>query len=156
MKTLYLYLFILFLLAVAFFIGRPGFREVRLGWESKSWETTVGRVEKAEISSKEDADSEIIYSFNLLFSYEVEGQPYQNTRVRPRAIRKQNMHFMSDWLEKYPEGSEVEVFYNPENHAESMLEPGIVAGSWVSMGFGCVVGLFAVILIFYDVKERFF
>jgi len=56
------------------------------------------------------------------YSYQVGGQSYKNNKLYAgHAFGGDNKQVVEKFLEQYPEGSSVEVFYNPHNPAESAL-----------------------------------
>jgi hypothetical protein len=56
------------------------------------------------------------------YSYQVGGQSYENDRLYAGpAVRGDAKPVMNKFLEQYPVGRQVEVFYNPQNPAESAL-----------------------------------
>ncbi len=56
----------------------------------------------------------------IRYTYTVNGQTYENERVHA----KLSAESCETVLSKYPKGKSVDVYYNPETPAKSLLEPG--------------------------------
>lgn len=106
-----------------------GSAEWRHARASASWPTTSGIVEKSfsTIDRHQGRHIEIVYS------YEVQASPFQSRRV---AFGSYNPATGLRWLRDYPVGASVTVHYDPRNPSNSVLEPALVAGSWVMPSFG--------------------
>ncbi len=106
------------------------------GWASKGWPTAKGRVTKTQIAEIHGRGSSW-YSAGLQYSYDVNGQSYTAKRQSfagatgapwrsaPRAV-----------LDRYPQGAECKVYYDPARPSRACLEPGI---RW-NLCFDVVVG----------------
>lgn len=86
--------------------------------QSLQWQKTNGIVVKG-------LNSSISGAFEFLYSYQIKGiihlgkKPFFANSFKNLKGKK-----MWNLIEKYPEGKEVNVFYNPSNPNESTLEPG--------------------------------
>lgn len=138
---------------IAFGIGGVGifliilyFRNKQKAKASETWPRTKGRINFTDVrvDEYEDEDSsKIRYIPVVRYEYHVGGENYESKRIsfgsEPSfVIRKKALQF----LEVYPEGQEVDVFYNPEKPKEAVLVQKIR-----SMTAALIVGIVLVVLM---------
>lgn len=76
----------------------------------------------------------------VTYSYAVNGQAFQSSRVRFNPVKSKKV------LAQYPRGNQVQVFFNPQQPAMSVLQQGgstmvgIIVGIAVIVG-SCVIGI---------------
>lgn len=96
-------------------------------YTSTGWPTTNGRITESKVGwtmvGARGTSRPVAYH-HLRYDYEVGGQPYRGTRAQ----------FFSDSgvdkdVARYPSGSEVTVYYSPDNPSKSVLIPGIYTTS---------------------------
>jgi hypothetical protein len=106
------------------------YRAVKSTQESKasqSWPSTVGHVVEARVrestSTDSDGDSQTRYSPYVKYEYDVAGRSYLGERLvfgpiatSPRPNKIQAV------LGRYPPGTQVTVYYDPENPKDAVLE----------------------------------
>lgn len=129
------------LAALCIGIGAVNLRDAR---RSEAWPRTSGEIVHAEVEEhvtvRRDKDGErtstdISYASNIAYTYRVAGREHQGQRVR------------WDWelertdaeatVARYPVGSGVTVYYDPDDPANAVLEPGGAAyGYQVLIGLG--------------------
>lgn len=86
--------------------------------QSLQWQKTKGMVVKS-------LDSSVSGAMEFLYSYEIKGVIHLGEKpFFANSFRRLKGKKMWDLIEKYPEGKEVSVFYNPSNPKISTLEPG--------------------------------
>jgi hypothetical protein len=109
---------------VFFYIALRGRRASSI---TKTWPTTSGRVLRSEVELRRSHSSEGGYSSSyypvVLYEYEVMGQRYQSTTLSPGL--EYGLGFqgrVQARVAKYPVGSTVLVYYNPQNPAQAVLE----------------------------------
>jgi len=66
-------------------------------------------------------------------------QPYRQLLKFPNDISPSE-EFTRSYIEKYPEGFLVQVFYDPQNPENVTLEPGPAEGDWLVLAIG--LGMF--------------
>jgi hypothetical protein len=101
----------------------------------EQWPRTTGKIEVFNPSSKEnDLLPEIV------FSYQVNEKAYRRQFEFPEGTHPLP-EFVTFYKNKYPVGSAVEVFYNPEQPEIATLEPG-TQGDWMilAMGIAMMIG----------------
>ena len=98
---------------------------------SLSWPETTGRVIKSTIdigydvmgSDDSQGESQPMYSAAVSYTYQVDDMLYTSDRI---SFGGKSSYSKPDKAEteiaKYPEGSRVSVFFNPQRHEEAVLE----------------------------------
>lgn len=101
------------------------------------WTRVTGRVLASSIeartSTNGDGHRSTSYYPNVLYEYAVNGQRYQNNRITfgmdvgygNRARVEQ------DVAQKYPVGGAIQVYYDPQDATQSVLELKLPASKWV-------------------------
>ena len=108
------------------------------GQGSKDWPTVTGTITISYIEKTRDSESDTTYSLYISYVYsidEVLGDAttlpyiYNNSDIGSWGASSEWGHsdpyMIGDYLEKFPLGAEVPVYYNPESHQVSVLEPGV-------------------------------
>jgi hypothetical protein len=130
---------VLVLLAVGYFLLRPGMEVIGLARESRSWPETDARVTyaKSEFSYGGDAGSSS-YEPVVKYRYTVDGVEHEGETVFFGTTRFQNRSGKAQSLEivsRYAGNPTVKVRYNPARAAQSVLEPGVTLRSFDSLGW---------------------
>jgi hypothetical protein len=101
--------------------------------ESTKWPSVPGVITDMSISVSHSSDGSIHRSASVKYNYSVSGKPYQGDRIKVEASTDVPA------AERYPKGTRVTVFYNPEHAEVSVLEtggPGMIL--WGIAGMGCM------------------
>jgi hypothetical protein len=98
----------------------------------KSWPTTSGVIEQASPSS--EANDLLPH---IEFSYQVKGKTYQRAFEFPEGTHPLP-EFNQAYLDKYPVGKQVEVYYDPEQPETATLEPE-TRGDWMILALGIMM-----------------
>jgi hypothetical protein len=106
---------IAFLVSTSFLIGL--IRNVVLSNASKRWPKVSGTI--TEIS---DFGSNLKY--RLQYSYSVNGNTYKNNRIIFSTSKTYIKLRAREFENKYTQNQIVDVFYNPKNPKQAVLEPG--------------------------------
>jgi hypothetical protein len=89
---------------------------------SQHWPTTTGEVLKSRVEVQGGSSTSV--TPRVMYEYMVGGRQYQNDQIRAGdsflAIYRSRQAYQA--IDRYPEGTGVTVYYNPENPAESALE----------------------------------
>lgn len=103
--------------------------------ESKSWDTTEGRIESSyllvkepKITSKNSIKSPL-YKEAIAYSYTANGARYFSNEVSSVDVFSSVRENHQQIREKYPLNSTVTVYFDPSNPQEARLEPGLVLGN---------------------------
>lgn len=110
------------------------FRMIRT-WQaagtSKSWSSTTGRVLSATVAARRNPGRNgVSYYPVVVYEYNIDGQHYTGNRLgfgSPVGVGIQAV--VAQGLGKYPVGSNLPVYYNPNNPADAVLERRTM-GNW--------------------------
>jgi hypothetical protein len=138
-----------------FFLMRHGFYYVRLGQESNSWPTARGKVVRSFLHSHTSTSTNqngltstsTSYSPRIQYVYEKNGVMYRSEAM---TIGGGGLSFHSQtqaefYLDNYPVGKEIDVYYNPNSPAMSVLIPG---GIGYGIGFVVAGAIFLLVGLF--------
>jgi hypothetical protein len=102
------------------FFSRFALRTWRRGRESSSWLKVPGRIHSSSVVVTEGS-----YSPHVVYSYDVEGISYQNSRVS-LALTTYPLHRQAEAIaHRYQPGQQILVFVDPANHRAALLDPGL-------------------------------
>jgi hypothetical protein len=89
---------------------------------SLSWLPTMGTVIKSRVEVSGGENSTV--SPKVIYTYEVRGQLYQCDQIRAgdKFWSVSSSQTAYETIDRYPEGLDVTVYYNPANPAEATLE----------------------------------
>jgi hypothetical protein len=135
-----------------------GLRSRRKAEASKTWPTTSGRIVRAEVrrvqyTDYDDGDSSTYWRYYPLVEYEyrVGDQTYIGHRTAFTEKAFTSEAGAQRQIARFPVGSEVMVYYNPEKPEEAVLERSAYGTSWfvaigavlLAVGFcsGCVLAV---------------
>ncbi|HJS20088.1 MAG TPA: DUF3592 domain-containing protein [Anaerolineales bacterium] len=115
--------------------------------QAASWPSTLGNVTLSMIQMRSSSEGGSTAYPVVHYAYQVMGQPYEGNKVMPgmevggSGARKV--------VDRYPAGSQVMVYYNPEKPSEALLErgmPGFIKWFWIILVildiFLCGLGAF--------------
>jgi hypothetical protein len=90
---------------------------------SDTWPSVTGVVISSEISESY-SDNTKMYSPDVIYEYSVDNIPFTGSRIKSLDGTTSSYNSVMKTLQKYQEGGQVNVYYNPEAPGISMLEPG--------------------------------
>ena len=114
------------------------------GRRSLSWPQVEGVIVKTEQSSEQD---ELLP--HIEYRYELEQKQYQ-CRLNFAADISPSPEFSASYVQRYPEGATVAVFYNPLSPEQSTLEPGPGKGDWLVLMIGVVTFFSGLVFLFME------
>lgn len=132
------------------------------GYESRSWPQVLGTITAsyAEQQTRRPSDtghtSSFVYVARVRYSYKADGRNYTNDEIGfgGNQYTSKRKYKTENYLKQFPVGESVTVYYNPENHAQSVLTQGITGGSLLILAGG-IIFLLAAIGMFYSlIKNR--
>ena len=136
---------------VGLFLVVEGINQLRLGSKSSHWPAAEGRIISSriflsshrEIGGGKSGARSTTYSVQVRYSYEVDDQTFEGSRLSYGEEGHSNRSEAQKVLARYPQGKEVEVYYDPMDPKRSVLVrgPGM---SWLVLVMGAmffVVGL---------------
>lgn len=119
-------------------------------FKAENWATTEGMIVRSEIHRA--GGKATIYLPFIQYSYRVGKKDYSSDKVT-------FSHFASgketadEIVAKYPEGSQVEVYYSPENPEQSVLDNKVpYYGNIGGIIIGLVFSVSGLVLIFFSVR----
>jgi len=120
----------------------------RIFFASRNWPTVTGEVLESRVKTRTDSDTGATgYRVHMLYSYEVEGQPYKCGAVTIAGDQRSGQKRAEASVAKYPVGASVSVIYNPDRPGEAFLER-VLVGRGNFFIFGTIfMGLGAAILL---------
>ncbi len=117
--------------------------------QSEKWVRTTATVTELEVQSDYTKRRGTTYKIHCRYVYEVNGAEYVGSTIKISPFRNK-VDYPServDWIsERYPVGSKCDVWYNPADPSDAVLEPGIA--SWAPLEFAyCYAGVVTVGLL---------
>ncbi len=92
---------------------------------------------------------------DVRYTYQIDGKPFTGNRI---AFGQKEIMSNSDAAQRvvreYPEAKSVDVYFDPNDPETSVLEPGIIPGSYQEPGFGLFFMLGASGFLFLDRRMR--
>ena len=131
MNTIFPSLFSLVFVIIGAVILRYAMRTAEKARQSESWPSTDGEIAHSAILYQTDTTATnngvATYKADVAYRYKVNGANYSSSKVAfldlaASSGRAQNI------VQRYPDKSKVEVYYNPADPSEAILEPGSVGG----------------------------
>lgn len=127
-------------IAVGLIITAFGWRAFQKGKRSKQWPSVEGEISETRLASDEN---DLLP--DIRFSYTIDEDCHIGRVEFPPGTMPMP-GFAENQLEKYPLGSTVTVYYNPQQPDQATLEPGQANDDWLILAAGIgftATGLFA-------------
>jgi len=99
------------------------------GEATRKWNTVPGEVLASRMI--EVAGTTGVYSVEIRYRYQVNGSPYTGDRITLDDTSTTNLGEMYHLAEKYPVGSTVQVFIDPNQVDSALLVPGPGRFTWI-------------------------
>lgn len=128
-------LFLLIFLAVGIGLSIWGWNVLQNARVSESWPTTSGEILSSSVRVDNDDDG-TSYFGDVIFRYAVADLPYTSGTVSFGQYGSSNRSHAEEIVGKYPVGSRVTVYYDPEDVKTAVLEPGVTWSSYFIIGMG--------------------
>jgi hypothetical protein len=115
---------------------------------SAEWPTVQGTVMHSDVVRERgtgDNRGKYHYEADVMFEFELDGQTYSSNNVSFGEYASSQASHAREIVRRYPEGSRVTVYYNPEDPDTAVLEPGVSWSSYILLGMGilfCAIGFF--------------
>ena len=119
-----------------------GWIVITKGRKTLTWPHVTGKIEESTPTSKVD---DLLP--HILFSYTVSGQHYRQTIDFPRGMTP-TPEFTANYMERFPVGVSVEIYYDPQQINNATLEPGPVKGDWLVFVLGLCSALLGIVFLF--------
>ena len=109
--------------------------------KSAHWPSVQGMIETSSIAAEGD---ELLP--DIQFSYRIADKDYLKNIEFPNSTSP-TQEFSNHYVNKYPPGAVVAVYYNPDNPEQATLEPGLQPGDWMILAFGLGVLILMTVLL---------
>ncbi len=132
-----------------------GIRNVLNASASTSWPSVDGKISKSDVrmqtgsSGGQDVSSSGTYQADIEYDYVVDGEHLKGSRIAYGDHGTADRSYADSISSMYPEGISVTVFYKPDDHQVSLLEPGLSTSAWVPVFFGTPFLLIGIILLVF-------
>lgn len=94
--------------------------------ESRDYSVTTGRITCSEVARRRGSKGGTIYTPDIHYHYVVNGQSFDEAQLRYNAgPTGSDEEWATQIVNEHPIGSETQVFFNPNNPADSVLSPGL-------------------------------
>ena len=120
-----------------------GLRVIVVSRKTLAWPAVDGVIVESTLSSEHD---DLLP--HIMFEYRVQDQSYQQLFKFPKDIAP-TQEFARSYIDKYPQGASVNVYYNPEKPDIATLEPGLAKGDWLVLVLGLSMLILGVLLYFF-------
>ena len=116
-----------------------GWRLIAAGKKSIDWPYVDGTI-------KESRQDDLLP--HIEYSYTVAEQTYQANMTISGDITPSE-EFTKSYLEKFPVGKTVKVYYNPDQPDSATLEPGPGKGDWIVFAIGLATTVLGILFLFF-------
>lgn len=93
--------------------------------QAARWPIVQGTVIRSEVEAVRSKG--IKYVPKVVYTYSVDGQPYEGSRYRFSAFRSEKPGYAEEVVARYPVGARVPVYYRPGQPSETLLQPGVAS-----------------------------
>lgn len=112
-----------------------GYQSYQNSKASETWPVVWGTIVTSEVSDY-DSDGTTMYEARVVYEYTVNDSKIMSDKVSFGEVNTSNYRPAREIVDRYPEGQQVKVYYNPENPDKAVLEPGVKSGVWLPLGIG--------------------
>ena len=115
---------ILILCAAAFGLAVYGIDYVKSAFGSSDWNTTTGEISASYVDTTGSENTGFSYTAKVEYSYVVDDRLYESDRIGFGEPVQPSLADASAIIKPYEIGHPVTVYYNPDDVAYAVLEPG--------------------------------
>ena len=125
--------------------------------KSTSWPAVPGRILNASVDrvrerdrdSDGDVSIETKYKVDISYQYTVEGKQYIGNRIQFGLPDRMSSSVRAYRIvNQYPQGTEVDVYVDPSQLSNSVLQPGVKLSTLLAPAFGLVFAIAGMIMMF--------
>jgi Protein of unknown function (DUF3592) len=152
MNTLFPSLLSLVFIATGAVIISYAIRTAAKARQSPSWPSIEGEIAHSAVQQETNTTAtgySTTYKADISYRYKVNGTNYSSTKVSHVTLSTSATSRAQGIVQKYPDKSRVQVYYNPSDPSEAVLEPGNTDGIDVLYGLGgifCAGGFIFLVL----------
>ena len=114
---------------------------------AQTWPTVTGKITASKVKRQHDSENGPVDYPHVSYTYEVNGKTHRSSNIM--AGGELGGMNVESTLARYPQGSQVTVYYDPQNPKDAVLEPGnktVSKGLWLMLVlmdiFICGMGLY--------------
>jgi len=119
-----------------------GWLVITNGRKTLAWPHVAGTIEESTATSELD---DLLP--HILFSYSVAEQTYRSTVEFPQGMTP-TPEFTAQYMQRFPVGTSVQVYYDPQKPSHATLEPGPIKGDWLIFALGIGSTLLGIVFLF--------
>lgn len=134
-NTLLARLFGVVFVVLGVFALSKGLRDLRLAQASPEWPQVQGVIEQSQVAESKTKGKTNYYA-DIRYRYDVEGTAHSSGRVAFGSYQSTDRTPHEALVARYPAGSPVTVYYQPDAPESAVLEPGAAGQAWMMPGFG--------------------
>jgi hypothetical protein len=123
-----------------------GVSNIRTAKDSETWPSKEGVILKSKISVN-TSDDGTTYGADVSYEFRVGDMKYKGDKVTISEVSTSNRSRAKKIVKRYRKGSEVPVFYDPNDPERNVLEPGLSGGSWLLPGIGLAFLIIPLIIL---------
>ena len=125
-------LFSLVFVVIGAVILRYAMRTAEKARQSESWPSTEGEIAHSATLYQTDSTATnngvATFKADIAYRYKVKGANYSSSKVALLDLATSSSGRAQTIVQRYPDKSKVQVYYNPADPSEAVLEPGSVGG----------------------------
>jgi ABC-type antimicrobial peptide transport system permease subunit len=135
------------------FLSNPMMKKYK---EVQDWPSVQGTVSSSDYNCWEEEKkvddkyvTETKCEATVMYHYIIDGKSFVNSNIRPNSGIKTtyDRNTAQQIVAKYPVGAKVEVFYNPEDKSNAVLERKMNIGSWLLYLLPFILGVAIVFVV---------
>ena len=154
MSALFPSLFSLVFVIIGVVILRYAMRTAEKARQSESWPSTEGEIAHSATLYQTDSTATnngvATFKADIAYRYKVKGANYSSSKVALLDLATSSSGRAQTIVQRYPDKSKVQVYYNPADPSDAILEPGSTGGVNVLYLIG---GIFATAGVFFLVMS---
>ena len=124
-------LFSLIFVIIGWLLARYALKMTAKAQQSRLWPSTEGEIAHAatlyETSRSLSGGVSATYKADIVYRYQVNGKDYSSSTITLLDVSSAAGQAQSI-VDRYPDKSKVQVFYNPDDPSDAVLEPGTTTG----------------------------
>ena len=128
-------LFKLFILSIWFGFVLFSFKKFILSIASTKWPITSAVVTSSRIESKYAGNGLTFHTPKIEYRYTVNDKTYTNNNFTYMGTSGLSNKYATRYIEKYYEGSQLNIHYNPTSPSQAVIISGVHWGQYVGMAF---------------------
>ena len=122
-----------------------GLIQRRRGSSTRQWSTTTGTILAASLSQQSRRNQQgyhdVTYAPTVEYTYEVNGNSYRGDSLSSGWTVSYSLSMAQNKINQYQPGSQVKVYYNPNNPAEAVLEAKSASGNVFMIAGGAILAI---------------